>query len=97
LIYNTKIWNRYTDENEEKVQNELSKFLFNSVLILGGKKVLEAGCNIGNNLSSFPKNFDVYGLDLNEKALEKCKKRYSSFKFERGSLLNIPIPISILA
>jgi len=94
LKYNTEIWDKYTEENTGAVQNRLSEFIFNSILTLGGGKILEAGCNIGNNLSSFPENYEIYGLDLNEKALEKCKARYQSFKFEKGSLLNIPFPDS---
>lgn len=94
MEYNTKIWDEYTDENTESIQENLSKFVFNSVLILGGKRVLEAGCNIGNNLSEFPVDFDVNGLDMNEKALNKCKEKYPSFKFEKGSVLEIPFPDS---
>ncbi len=93
MEYNTEIWDKYTEENVV-VKNRLSEFLFDSILTLGGGKILEAGCNIGNNLSSFPKNYDIYGLDLNEKALKKCKDRYPSFKFEKGSLLDIPFPDS---
>jgi len=62
LEYNTKIWNEYTDENTGTIQENLSKFVFNSVLTLGGKRVLEAGCNIGNNLSEFPADYEVNGI-----------------------------------
>ena len=94
MDYNTKIWDEYTDENTESIQENLSKFMFNSVLILGGKRVLEVGCNIGNNLSEFPVDFDVNGLDMNEKALDRCKEKYPSFKFKKASVLEIPFPDS---
>ena len=94
MEYNSKIWDEYTEENTESMQENLSKFVFNVVLTLGGKRVLEAGCNIGNNLSEFPVDFDVNGLDMNEKALKKCKEKYPSFNFKKGSILNIPFPDS---
>jgi len=94
LEYNTKIWDEYTDENTGTIQENLSKFVFNSVLTLGGKRILEAGCNIGNNLSEFPVDYEVHGLDMNENALNECRKKYPSFKFEKGSILKIPFPDS---
>ena len=59
---------------------------------MNAKKILEAGCNIGNNLGGFPANFDVSGLDLNEKAIKKASSNYPNFKFKTGSLLEIPFP-----
>ncbi len=94
LDYNTEIWNEYTEENQDLGQDELSKFLYHITVALGAKNILEAGCNIGNNLSEFPNNYNITGIDLNENALKKCEKRYSNFKFQKSSLLKIPFPDS---
>ena len=90
MDYNTKIWDKYTEENQNLIQNDLSKFLYHTSITLGATKILEAGCNIGNNLKSFPTNQEIYGIDLNEKALEKTKEKFPNFKFQKGSLLKIP-------
>jgi len=81
MEYNTNLWNKYTDDNEENIQNEISKFIYFMCLGLGARKICEAGCNIGNNLSSFPENFSVYGIDMNEYSLQKAKEKYPNFVF----------------
>lgn len=72
--YDTELWNKYTDDNKENIQNEFSKFIYFLSLGIGAKKICEAGCNIGNNLSGFPENFEIYGIDMNKNALEKATK-----------------------
>jgi ubiquinone/menaquinone biosynthesis C-methylase UbiE len=88
--YDEKLWKRYTDENMEKIQDDQSKFIYFLSVALGAKRICEAGCNIGNNLSHFPRNCDVYGFDMSDYALEKARKRYPSFKFEVGNMNVIP-------
>ena len=90
MKYNSNIWDEYTKENEESFQESLSNFIFNASLVLGAKKILEAGCNIGNNLCSFPSDSEVFGIDMNEKALEIAKSKFPSFNFKQGSLTKIP-------
>ena len=90
MKYNSNIWDEYTKENEESFQESLSNFIFNASLVLGAKKILEAGCNIGNNLRSFPLDLEVFGLDMNKKALEIAKSKLPSFNFKQGSLTKIP-------
>ena len=86
MDYDTKLWNKYTDDNQKSEQKELSKLIYYTTIMLGGKKVCDAGCNIGNNLSAFPNNQDVHGVDINEYAIEQAKKRYPSFKFNCTSI-----------
>lgn len=83
MEYNEKLWDDYTDENLAKQQKELSKFIYYSTLSLGAQKICEAGCNVGNNLLAFPKDFDIVGFDLNEKSLLKAKDKFPHFIFER--------------
>ena len=89
MDYDEKIWNDYTDENEKSDENP-SSFIYHVALALDAKNVLEAGCNVGNNLKDFPKDFHVEGFDMNTYALEKCKKRYPEFKFNQGTITKIP-------
>ena len=90
MKYNSDLWNKYTKDNAESYQESLSNFIFNTSLVLGAEKILEAGCNIGNNLRSFNSDFNVFGIDMNEKALEIAKNEFPNFNFKQGSLLDIP-------
>ena len=94
MEYDTDLWNKYTDENKENISGDISNFLYYLSIALGTKKICEAGCNIGNNLTAFPSDYSVYGFDLNDSALEKAKKRHPNFTFEHGSLNKIPFPDS---
>jgi len=86
MNYDTELWNKYTDENKENIQNEFSKFIYFLSIGLGAKKICEAGCNIGNNLSRFPENFDVFGIDMNKNAIDKAKNRYPNFSFKQTDI-----------
>ena len=90
MAYDTKLWNDYTDENKDSGQKELSKFIYHVSTSLGGKKICEVGCNIGNNLSEFPLDLDIHGIDMNEHALEQARKNHPSFKFQCTSGDKIP-------
>ena len=65
--YSNELWNQYTDDNENKLQIDLSQFIYNTCITLDTKRICEAGCNIGNNLSSFDENFEVYGYPGSQK------------------------------
>lgn len=90
MKYNSDLWDDYTEDNQESVQETLSNFVYHTSLALGARKILEAGCNIGNNLSSFPSDSLVSGVDMNEKALEKARLSYPYFDFKQGSITKIP-------
>lgn len=94
MDYNSKLWDEYTDDNVDQTQDELSKFIYHISTALGAKKICEAGCNVGNNLSGFPKGFDVHGIDMNKYALERVKKRYPSFKFQYENITKTSYPDS---
>ena len=86
MVYNKEIWNKYTEENKENIQNEFSKFIYFLSLGLGAKKICEAGCNIGNNLSSFSENFDILGIDMNENAIKEAQRRFPNFSFKQTDI-----------
>jgi ubiquinone/menaquinone biosynthesis C-methylase UbiE len=90
MEYDTDFWNKYTDENESNYNQEYAKFIRDLATSLRASSVLEVGCNSGNDLKEFPENFEVHGIDLNEHALDIAKKKLPSFKFKKGSILNIP-------
>lgn len=92
LDYDIDLWNKYTDENEEKSQESLSRFIYHACLALGAKKICEAGCNVGNNLSSFPKSLEVSGVDRNKHALKKAEERYPQINFENSEIGKTKFP-----
>lgn len=88
MEYNKEIWNKYTDDNLNSVNP--SSFIYHVTLALGAKSILEAGCNIGNNIKDFPNTFNVSGIDMNQYAINKAKERFPSFDFKVGSISDIP-------
>ncbi len=90
MEYDVDYWNKYTDENKSRNNEEFSKFIRDLATSLRSINVLEVGCNSGNDLKSFPKDFEVHGVDLNEHALDLAKKKYSSFEFKKGSIIDLP-------
>ncbi len=90
MKYDYVLWDKYTEDNENNFQEKVVEFIFHISLIFGARRILEVGCNVGNNLKSFPPYYDVHGLDLNKKALAKAKRSFPDFKFEEGSILKMP-------
>lgn len=80
-------WNKYTDKNKDKDAKGISDFIYHTCLALGATKICELGCNVGNNLESFPTHFNVFGIDINEHAIEMAKKK-SVHVFEAQDILN---------
>lgn len=94
MNYDKEFWDIYSEENDSKYNEEFSKFIRDLAISLRAKNVLEVGCNTGNDLKAFPENFDVLGIDLNDLALDKAKKKLPSFQFKKGSITEIPVPDS---
>ena len=90
MEYDTEFWNKYTDKNESNYNEEFAKFIRDLTGSLRCASVLEVGCNTGNDLRELPKNFEVYGIDLNERALVFAKQKLPSFKFKNGSITDLP-------
>jgi len=86
MDYDNDLWTQYTSDNENKQQDDLSKFIYFIASALGAKKICEVGCNVGNNLSSFTTNFDIHGVDMNKVALERARKTYPNFKFIQSDI-----------
>jgi ubiquinone/menaquinone biosynthesis C-methylase UbiE len=90
MEYDTNYWNKYTDENKSNNNEEFAKFIRDLATSLRANNVLEVGCNTGNDLRLFPENFEVYGLDMNEYALDIAIQRFPSFNFKNGSITKMP-------
>ena len=78
------------DNNDSDYNKELSKFIRDLTFSLKAENILQVGCSTGNDLREFPENFDVHGIDLNDDALKKAQLKLGSFKFKKGSIIELP-------
>jgi ubiquinone/menaquinone biosynthesis C-methylase UbiE len=90
MDYDTEFWNKYTDENKSNYNDEFAKFIRDLAMSLRTTSVLEVGCNTGNDLREFPEKFEVYGVDLNEYALDFARQQLPTFNFRNGSIIELP-------
>lgn len=88
--YDKRFWDRYADENESRYNEEFAKFVRDLASSLRCSSVLEIGCGTGIDLRLFPETFEVYGVDLNEKALAIAKKSYGRGDFKKGDISSLP-------
>jgi len=86
--YNHEVWDRYTQDNADHLLTNVSQYLYHISAILGARRILEAGCNVGNNLEKFPKELDVHGVDMNRNAIEKAKQKNPTFTFKNENISN---------
>lgn len=65
-----------------------SEFLDNLEL----NRILEVGCNVGNQLNLLKKMgyFDLWGIELQNYAVEVARKRTSGFNIVKGTAFDIP-------
>lgn len=87
---NTEYWNQYTESSDSNYNEEMAKFIRDLATSLRVQNVLEVGCNCGNDLKLFSKDFDVYGIDPNEFAIRKANQNLPYFKFKIGSITELP-------
>ena len=90
LEYNKDFWDKYTDDNDSKNNQEFAKFIRDLATSLRSNSILEVGCNTGNDLKEFPENMEINGIDLNEHALDVAKQKLPAIKFKKGSVLDMP-------
>ena len=93
----------YTDRNTftpEEVDNlyienyGVSRTQLNSEFLdnLELNRILEVGCNVGNQLHVLKKNgySDLWGIELQDYAVEVARKRTSGFNIVKGTAFDIP-------
>ena len=90
MDYDEGFWNRYADNNESRNNNEFAKFMADLARSLHCTSVLEIGCGTGVDLKKFDDSFEIYGVDLNEHALELAKKNISKAKFYKENITKLP-------
>jgi len=97
MQYNETFWNKYADENELRYHEEFSKYVRDLANSLPGvQSILEIGCGTGIDLRLFSDSFQLFGIDLNEHALEIAKEKLSSVNFQKGDITKLPFEDSTM-
>lgn len=90
MSYNKDFWDKYAEENETRYNEEFAKFTRDLAVSLRCTSVLEIGCGTGIDLRLFPDTFQIYGIDLNDKALEIAREKKSIADFKKGTITELP-------
>ena len=90
MSYNEEFWNKYSDENESRYNEEFAKFVRDLATSLHCASVLEVGCGTGIDLRLFPDTFQFGGIDLNDHALDIAKEKVPNGNFKNGTITNLP-------
>ena len=90
MTYNREFWDKYTEENETRYNEEFAKFTKDLAVSLRCTSVLEIGCGTGIDLRLFPDTFQIRGVDLNSNALEIAKQKLPVADFKNGDITNLP-------
>ena len=90
MSYDKEYWDNYALENESRYNEEFAKFIRDLAVSLRCTTVLEVGCGTGIDLRLFPDTLKVYGVDLNELALDMAKKTNSLQEFKKNSITSLP-------
>ena len=90
MSYNKDFWDKYAEENETRYNEEFAKFTRDLAMSLRCTSALEIGCGTGIDLRLFPENFEIHGIDLNEKALEIARKKITIGNFKKGTITDLP-------
>ena len=90
MNYNKEFWDKYTNENEARYNEEFAKFTKDLAVSLRCTSILEIGCGTGIDLRKFDDSFEIHGIDLNEHALELAKGNIPKAKFYKESITKLP-------
>ena len=90
MSYNKEFWDKYTDKNEARYNEEFAKFTRDLAISLRCTSVLEIGCGTGIDLRLFSNTFQIYGVDLNDNALKIAKEKLSFGNFKKGDITDLP-------
>ncbi len=90
MNYNKEFWDKYADENEARYNEEFAKFARDLATSLRCTSVLEIGCGTGIDLRLFPEIFQIYGIDLNDSALDIAKGKIPFANFKKGTITDLP-------
>ena len=90
MSYNKEFWDKYAKENEDRYNEEFSKFTRDLATSLRCTSVLEIGCGTGIDLRLFPETFEIHGIDLNDSALNIAKEKFPIGDFKKGTITELP-------
>lgn len=90
MNYDKEFWDKYSDENESRYNEEFAKFTRDLATSLRCTSILEIGCGTGIDLRLFPDTFEIHGIDLNDHALEIAKEKIPIADFKKGSIAELP-------
>ncbi len=90
MSYHKEFWDKYTDENESRYNEEFAKFTRDLAISLHCSSVLEIGCGTGIDLRLFPDSFEIHGVDLHQKAIDIAKEKLPIGNFKIGDITNLP-------
>lgn len=90
MNYDREFWDKYASNNEVKYNEEFAKFVRDLAISLRCNSVLEIGCGTGIDLRLFPESFEVYGMDLNDMALDIANQKLPYGKFKKGTITKLP-------
>jgi len=90
MKYDKEFWEKYADENESRNNDEFTKFLTDLARSLHCSSILEIGCGTGIDLRKFDDSFEIYGVDLNDHALELARKNIPNGKFYKEDIVRLP-------
>lgn len=90
MNYDKEFWDKYAKENESRYNPEFAKFIKDLAVSLRCTSALEIGCGTGVDLRLFPNTLKVFGVDLNDLALDMAKKKNPEYEFKKGSITNLP-------
>ena len=75
MSFDKEFWDNYAQQNESRYNEEFAKFIRDLAVSLRCTSVLEIGCGTGIDLRLFPDTFQIYGIDLNDNALDIAKEK----------------------
>lgn len=85
-------YDRISEEYAERYP-EPSKHTEDFAELLGGGKVLDAGCGPGSDSGFlFSQGFDVVGVDLSKGMIETARRRFPGVEFRRNDLRELDFP-----
>ncbi|WP_316506504.1 class I SAM-dependent methyltransferase [Nitrosopumilus sp.] len=90
MSYNKEFWDKYAEENEGRYNEEFAKFARDLATSLRCTSVLEIGCGTGIDLRLFPDTFQIYGVDMNDNALDIATKQNPIVNFKKGTIIDLP-------
>jgi len=90
MNYNKEFWDKYTNENEARYNEEFAKYTRDLAISLRCTSILEIGCGTGIDLRLFSDTFQINGVDLNDSALDIAKEKLPIANFKKGDITNLP-------